>query len=220
MTDLADRILALAHLPSTEIGPLLGCSSRYARRILQRHGLAHPVGAPEGDRNPSWRGGRSVDLDGYILLGSHDRRLTEHRLVMAQTLGRDLLPDEVVDHIDGITIHNAPENLRLFATNGEHLATTATGPRQWSVSGRQNTTTALAGGALTQLVDTYRLRKERGDVRLRAILRAALELGTEHPCLLGTTHWLTQIGIDPKSRPSLERGFRELSRRYAEDLLR
>jgi hypothetical protein len=166
-----------------------------------------------------------VDLDGYVLLRTKPSRVLEHRQVAAKTLGRDLLESEVVDHIDGITIHNDPKNLRVFATNAEHLRATITGQdRSASVSsaGRRNIRAQkknLVGTTLPP-VDTYRLRKERGDVRLRAILRAVRELGKGHPCLSGTTHWLKQIGIDPDCDRSLEHAWAALESRYAADLLR
>jgi hypothetical protein len=137
-------------------------------------------------------------------------------------LGRELTPEEVVDHIDGITIHNDPSNLRVFASNGEHLRETTSGrPKSISVAGRRNVKAQkkhLVGSVLAA-VDTYRRRKERGDVRLRAILRGWLELDKDSPHLWGTRHWLEQSGIDPDSRPSLERAWDDLERRYALDLL-
>lgn len=45
----------------------------------------------------------------------------EHRIVAAQILGRDLAPEEVVHHLDGNKRNNAPENLMIFASQGEHL---------------------------------------------------------------------------------------------------
>ncbi len=46
--------------------------------------------------------------------------IAEHRLVMEKKLGRYLLPQEVVHHINRQKKDNRIENLMLFATNGKH----------------------------------------------------------------------------------------------------
>jgi len=44
----------------------------------------------------------------------------QYRLVMEAKLGRFLLPEETIHHVNGIKYDNAPENLELFASRGEH----------------------------------------------------------------------------------------------------
>jgi HNH endonuclease len=55
------------------------------------------------------------------LEGSH-RLVRLHRVIAARTLGRCLLPSEVVHHVDGNPRNNAPENLLVLPTQGVHMA--------------------------------------------------------------------------------------------------
>lgn len=45
----------------------------------------------------------------------------EHRVVAEQILGRSLLSGEVVHHIDGNKRNNRPENIRVFASQSDHV---------------------------------------------------------------------------------------------------
>lgn len=70
--------------------------------------------------HPNWKNGRIVQPDGYILVWTKTRTYTlEHRLVMSKHLKRDLLPSEIVHHINGIRDDNRIENLQIM-TSSEH----------------------------------------------------------------------------------------------------
>ena len=82
-----------------------------------------------GENHPMWQGGRIEEEDGYIMIhcpehphANNKGYVFEHRLVMEATVGRYLLPTEVVHHIDENRSNNLIENLRLYSSNGEHLA--------------------------------------------------------------------------------------------------
>lgn len=137
-------------LTAAEIARRVGVGRRHLRRFLDDRELQTVRWSAAGANNPAWRGGRQVDKHGYVLLHRPDHPhanrhgyVREHRLVMEKQIGRYLLPTEVVDHIDGNTGNNTPENLRLFASNKEHLQATLKGkvPR-WTQEGRSRT---LAG---------------------------------------------------------------------------
>lgn len=122
------------------IGEAVGTTGNRVRAYLTRHGITRPAWCESaslrrrGSLNPAWKGGRHLDADGYVLLLMPDHPeanrhgyVREHRIVMAQMLGRPLTRIEVVDHINRDTGDNRPENLRLFPNNGEHLRVTRTG---------------------------------------------------------------------------------------------
>ena len=229
MSDTSEKILALADgiRTSEEIAKVVGCSARYARKVANRADAKRPKpGAKRGSANPAWIGGRSVDNDGYVTIVApeghpHARRtgrIAEHRHVMEQTLGRYLLPSEVVDHIDGLTLHNAPCNLRVFASNADHLRATITGfSRKWSPEGLKNIGTRTDRGLTCQPVDSYRQRALAGEIRVHAILLAALSLGIDSPFVSGTLHHLEKAQIDYSSRSNLRRALDRLYRKWGWD---
>ena len=80
----------------------------------------------KGNGNPKWRGGRTICGEYiYIYSPNHPQKtlhgyVCEHRLVMEKHIGRFLLPEESIHHIDGNTKNNDISNLRLFSCEGEH----------------------------------------------------------------------------------------------------
>lgn len=97
------------------------CNS--CHRKYESHALA---------RHPMWRGGRHLRKDGYVdvTLGkdspycgmvTKSGRVLEHRVVMAEHLGRCLEPWEVVHHRNGKRGDNQFDNLELVSGQAVHL---------------------------------------------------------------------------------------------------
>ena len=136
-----------------EIADHLGIFCETVRKYARRRGLTIQRHDQSLDKHPSWRGGTTLDRQGYELrrvevsgpYGYLIRALREgdargyaptHRIVMHDKLGRDLEPGEVVHHIDGNIRNNDPDNLDLYPSNGEHLAETLKGKRpNWTPEG-------------------------------------------------------------------------------------
>ena len=112
---------------------------RYCSRACRNS--AHPLpdgrnfGPPKrGARNLAWKGGvtlkrakgnyggvRHVRAPDWALpMARADGYVAEHRLVMAQMVGRLLTRTEVVNHLDHDPANNAPSNLELWPDNGSH----------------------------------------------------------------------------------------------------
>lgn len=224
------RGVADGDLSVSQIANLTGVPYSSVRKVLARCPdiPRRNPGPPRGERNPYWKGGRVIDRDGYVTVPApadhptarHAGRISEHRLEMEAKIGRYLNPDEVVDHIDRLTLHNSPRNLRLFATNADHLAETLAGrPKLFSASGRRRILEQGRQPEGSLPVDIHRLRRGRGDLRLLAILRAALSLGLDSRYLLGTRRHLAKAGIVATDRPMIERALADLSVKLEADLL-
>lgn len=144
--DQIDLCLRLydAGLTENEIQHQMGVTHKSTKKYLRAAGRPSRPRGQQGAANHYWRGGRQVDKHGYILVYSPDHphrdsanRVREHRLVLERHLGRYLLPEEVVDHINGDTSDNRVENLRLFPNNAAHLRATLKGRvPKWTEDGQ------------------------------------------------------------------------------------
>ena len=130
------RRLAAAGHSTAEIGQALGVNAETVRRRMLKLGIPRLPGKARPEKNYFWAGGYAVDDAGYILVRMPDHPqasasgyVRQHRLVMEQVLGRYLLPEEVVDHENRDTSDNHPGNLRLFASNADHLRDNMTGSK-------------------------------------------------------------------------------------------
>lgn len=116
ITQVAEQFATSAHTVRRAIGEAGG-----ATRKRGGFGIKPPIGA----ENPAWRGGRHLNRDGYVMVwlandspyaamkGPLRPYVFEHRLVMAQSLDRPLLPTETVHHVNGDKQDNRLENLQL-----------------------------------------------------------------------------------------------------------
>lgn len=129
-------LIETEHLTHQQAAEQLDCSVSAVERIAKSMGLQTArTGPRSGADHPEWKGGRCLDKHGYVLIFAPLHPLArkprgtvpEHRLVMEVVLGRYLQADEVVDHRDDHPQHNWPDNLKVYASNADHLRGTLTG---------------------------------------------------------------------------------------------
>lgn len=81
-----------------------------------------------GPESAHWKGGKRLDKRGYVMvcvgkdhpMAAYGGYVREHRLVVAENIGRNLEPHEVVHHINGDKTDNRIGNLVLFSGQSEH----------------------------------------------------------------------------------------------------
>jgi transposase len=110
----------------TKIGEKYGADQTIISKLLRNAGIVPVKRRLEGVNHGMWKGG-ITNLEGYRFIRlpvGHPFRsmahrsgyVAEHRLVMAGSLGRCLLDNETVHHLDGDKLNNVLENLQLRQT--------------------------------------------------------------------------------------------------------
>lgn len=133
-------------LSIAEMNRKFHCGARHIRREIVARQIPHQRFRQNGANNPAWKGGEMLEDGKYVLVHRPDHPnanrhgyMRRHRLVMEEKLGRLLERSEVVHHVDGNTLNNAPDNLEVFATNGQHLAATLKGKcPKWTEQGKKH----------------------------------------------------------------------------------
>ena len=143
------QVMIAEGMTAVQIADELNVNSETVRKFARKRGLRVKKANMRMENHPSWSGGTTLDRTGYILrrvskdgpYGYLIRALAKrghagtdpagyapvHRIVMHDLLGRRLKKGEVVDHIDGDRANNCADNLRVFASNAEHLRVTLKG---------------------------------------------------------------------------------------------
>ncbi len=126
--ELLRRLIEAEKLTQREAAQQMGLGLSAIERACKRLGLkTQRTGPRSGELHTNWKGGRiMVGRYCYVHQPEHPMAtkrgyVAEHRLVMANEIGRPLLPDEAVHHIDGNPENNDLSNLQLFETNSAHL---------------------------------------------------------------------------------------------------
>ncbi len=118
------------HCDSQVLEKITGGRFRGYLQTCQEHFNLHRKPGP--DHPNAKKAGRHVTQHGYVMVldplkqgvKTGSRYIAEHRLVMGNHLGRRLLREEVVHHLNGIRDDNRIENLALLGPNDTHESRT------------------------------------------------------------------------------------------------
>lgn len=108
------RAITTVRLTCTGCGITFDRRPKHIHKGTVNHFCSHDCKTRHSRANLGlYRGYRYVMVDG--------RKVFEHRIIMERILGRALMPNEVVHHINGVPTDNDPANLQVM-TRSEHSA--------------------------------------------------------------------------------------------------
>jgi HNH endonuclease len=90
-----------------EIATAAGLCNMHYKRVRR-------VGTAGDYKRLRARVGSGISVKGYRVLRVAGKEVKEHRAVMERMIGRPLLPNENVHHLDGDKLNNDPSNLELW----------------------------------------------------------------------------------------------------------
>ena len=74
-----------------------------------------------GEAHPRWKGGRSLDKSGRVMISLNGRKVYEYVLVAEQALGKLLPPKAIIHHVDGNNTNNINSNLVICEDQAYHM---------------------------------------------------------------------------------------------------
>lgn len=83
------------------------------KELTKRAHEAVRSGVTKGDNHYKWNGGKRISR-GYVLVGNYNNGVREHIVIAEKKIGRKLLKNEVVHHINEDKRDNRPENLKVM----------------------------------------------------------------------------------------------------------
>jgi hypothetical protein len=108
-------------LTMKQISKECNCCEATIRNWINRFKIPpRPAAALKGERNFKWNGGRYTAKSGYVFLLIDGERKLEHRHLLEESLGRKLLSEEHIHHINGNPSDNRLENLQIM-TSSDHI---------------------------------------------------------------------------------------------------
>lgn len=114
-----------------QISSILNRSGQTVAKYLREIQYIRPRPIRSGPESRAWKGRVRChgywyvwvpEMSAYACMRDKSGRIAEHRLVLAEKLGRPLLKTETVHHINGVRNDNRSENLQLRqGHHGKHI---------------------------------------------------------------------------------------------------